>query len=404
MHPFHRPLRALVAVCVAPTVLTLTALSPADAAPTPKCHGLKATIVGTDRADRITGTPGDDVIVALGGNDVIDGGDGSDVICGDAGKDSIWSGAGELGLLYGGAGNDRLVAEDAGVGLIGEAGNDTLIASLEGTLLDGGPGKDAIHGSDLADVIDGGPGHDRISAGGGDDEDVHGGSGNDRIDGGAGDDVLHGDSGADRCTGGAGSDQCHGGSPGTPVNSPEDDDICAAETLTSCRGSAFPDRFAIQVDGTWSKEDGDVTESATWTMDFVVRRGGRPTETWYVFESAAGSWSGEGSSNDGFTSCTWGGGGGFDEPDWSADLQLFADDKEYFLDFSGDPIGDMPGVCRNKDYTSEISRMQFLPTYEDSGNADTLPFDPTNLEIRGSESHSRGTETWTQSWTILPAG
>lgn len=514
MHPLAHPLRVLVAVCVVPTVLTLTALTPAAAAPTPKCHGLKATIVGTAQADRITGTDGDDVILALGGNDVVDGGGGLDVVCGDGGKDSIYSGPGELGLLYGGAGNDRLVAEDAGIGLIGEAGDDTLVTTHEGTLLDGGSGKDTIDGSDFPDVIDGGSGNDAIQANGGEDEDVHGGPGNDRVDGGDGLDVLHGDSGNDRissgpgqlgllhggtgndtlvaqdagigllgedgddtlttthdatlldgssgndtitgggfadvvdggsgndtiatgggddvdvhggaghdqldggsgndvldagagvdsCTGGAGADQCHGGAPGSAANSPEDDDLCQAETMTSCRGGAFPDRWTIHVEGSWSSSDDEMTESATWTMDFVVRRGGRPTETWYVLESAAGGWSGEGTSSDGFTTCTWGGGGGFDEPDWSADLQLFPDSKEYFLDFVGDAVGEMPGVCRNKDYTSEISRMQFLPTHEDSGEADTLPFDPTNLEIRGSESHTRGNEQWTQSWTILPAG
>lgn len=514
MHPLHRSLRVLVAACVAPTVLTLAALDPATAAPTPKCHGLKATIVGTAKADRITGTPGDDVIVALGGNDVVDGGDGLDVVCGDGGNDSIHSGPGELGLLYGGTGNDRLVAEDAGIGLIGEAGDDTLITTYEGTLLDGGSGKDTIDGSDFPDVIDGGPGNDAIRANGGEDDDVRGGSGNDRIDGGdgldvlrgdsgndaiasgpgelgllyggtghdtlvaqdagigllgedgddtlstthdatlldggagkdtlrggdfadiidggadsdtitagggddtdvrggagndtidggAGDDVLNADGGVDRCTGGAGSDQCHGGSPGGAANSPEDDDRCQAELMTSCRGSQFPDRWALHVEGSWSDRDEESAASATWTMDFVLRRGGRPNETWYVLESAQGGWSGEGTSSDGFTTCTWGGGGGFDEPDWSADLQLFPDSKEYFLDFVGDAIGEMPGTCRNKDYTTPISRMPFLPTHEDSGEADTLPFDPASLEIRGSESHTSGTEEWTQSWTLLPAG
>ena len=47
------------------------AASPARA--THICHGKTATIVGTQRNDRLTGTPGPDVIAALGGDDAVMG-------------------------------------------------------------------------------------------------------------------------------------------------------------------------------------------------------------------------------------------------------------------------------------------------------------------------------------------
>lgn len=46
----------------------------------PKCYGKVATIVGTERDDKIVGTAGADVIVGRGGMDRIYGGGGNDVI------------------------------------------------------------------------------------------------------------------------------------------------------------------------------------------------------------------------------------------------------------------------------------------------------------------------------------
>jgi uncharacterized delta-60 repeat protein len=108
----------------------------------PRCAGKKATIVGTNRADKLKGTRRNDVIVALGGNDKVDGARGNDLICAGDGNDTV----------KGGAGNDRLY---------GQNGKDTVA---------GGPGKDALAG---------GNGKDRLAGGGGRDSCI-GGAGKDR--------------------------------------------------------------------------------------------------------------------------------------------------------------------------------------------------------------------------------
>jgi len=114
----------------APTKAPATA-KPVGAA---RCAGLKATIVGTARADVLRGTAGRDVIAGLGGNDTISGLGGNDTICGGAGNDRI----------DGGAGNDKLA---------GEAGNDVLI---------GGPGNDSLTGGPGVDALNGGPGRNTV--------------------------------------------------------------------------------------------------------------------------------------------------------------------------------------------------------------------------------------------------
>jgi uncharacterized delta-60 repeat protein len=73
-----------------------------------RCHGKRATIVGTSGKDRIRGTNKPDVIVALGGNDVVKGRGGKDVICGGAGKDRLYGGAGR-DTVVGGPGKDVVV-------------------------------------------------------------------------------------------------------------------------------------------------------------------------------------------------------------------------------------------------------------------------------------------------------
>ena len=125
----------------------------------PRCHGRKATIIGTSGDDVLRGTPHRDVIWGGPGNDVIWGGLGNDIICGGAGND----------LIHGGRGND---------------------------LLDGGPGTDRIFG-DLGD--------DKVLGGSGDRDEVSGGLGIDTVSGGPGDeDVVRGDYGYDRMDGGPG--------------------------------------------------------------------------------------------------------------------------------------------------------------------------------------------------------
>jgi Ca2+-binding RTX toxin-like protein len=80
----------------------------------PKCGGKFATVLGTQKKDKIKGSRGDDVIATLGGKDKVNSKGGNDRICGGKGKDK----------LKGGKGKDKL---------FGQGGKDKL---------DGGPGKD----------------------------------------------------------------------------------------------------------------------------------------------------------------------------------------------------------------------------------------------------------------------
>jgi hypothetical protein len=98
----------------------------------PSCNGLTATIVGTERHNRIFGTRGDDVIVALGGHDIIFGRDGDDVICAGTGKD----------LVLGGDGDDTIFGEEGKDVLLGGDGNDELDGGEDRDLCRGGRGSD----------------------------------------------------------------------------------------------------------------------------------------------------------------------------------------------------------------------------------------------------------------------
>jgi Ca2+-binding RTX toxin-like protein len=89
----------------------------------PTCHGLPATIVGTDGPDTLTGSAFNDVIASLGGNDQIQAAGGNDTVCAGSGKDSVG----------GGSGKDKL---------FGEAGKDTLKGGKGKDKCVGGKGKD----------------------------------------------------------------------------------------------------------------------------------------------------------------------------------------------------------------------------------------------------------------------
>lgn len=130
---------------------------------------LSKDILGTDDADDITGTadadviatgPGKDIVHAGEGNDEVYGGLGDDILYGEGGHDRLFA---ELGndTLYGGDGNDYLEGslelpadyDFASVGLpadgrfvnylYGGAGNDTLIAETTGPT--GGTGARTTH-------------------------------------------------------------------------------------------------------------------------------------------------------------------------------------------------------------------------------------------------------------------
>lgn len=83
--------------------------SPAVAEPSrARCHGRRATIVGTRNGEVIAGTPRRDVIAARGGDDRIRARGGDDRICAGGGSDAVRAGAGD-DHIRGGRGRDRII-------------------------------------------------------------------------------------------------------------------------------------------------------------------------------------------------------------------------------------------------------------------------------------------------------
>ena len=149
-----------VTVIVGLTAGSLIAATSSPGANSAKCHGRKATIVGTGGDDTLYGTGGSDVIVARGGTDKVYGLGGDDIICGNGGRDYLSGGSGD-DTLYGGDGRDSL---DAGSGddiLSGEGGSDALF---------GGSGQDYLHPDNILpydhESCDGGDGNDDLADGG----------------------------------------------------------------------------------------------------------------------------------------------------------------------------------------------------------------------------------------------
>jgi hypothetical protein len=248
----RRPLRG-VAPCLA--LLVVFVLSVGVGAPqaeeeeVARCHGRRATIVGTEGADVLRGTPHRDVIWGGGGDDVINGSLGNDLLCGGPGADLIHGGRGN-DTADGGAGDGDQVYGDLGDDkLLGGSGNyDEVAGGLGIDTLNGGPGDfDLVHGDYGYDRMDGGPGKGDIASfatdvGAGRDGGVRAslakhmarGDGHDTlyrfeslegsafedhlsgnllnnvIDGGAGNDVIRGGGGKDELIGGQGSDRCNG--------------------------------------------------------------------------------------------------------------------------------------------------------------------------------------------------
>lgn len=172
-----------------------------------KCHGLRATIVGTAGRDVLRGTRRRDVIVGGRGADLLHGLRGDDVLCGGPGRDRLLGGRGNDVLdgargrdnLRGGTGADQMAGGAGRDRLLGQGGSDQLSAGAGNDVADGGPGNewviqgdggnDRLRGAGGADALYGGGGRDRISGGGGDDA-LDGGAGNDALDGGGGDDAA----------------------------------------------------------------------------------------------------------------------------------------------------------------------------------------------------------------------
>ena len=163
-----------------------------EPAPTPRCNGVPATIVGTDGNDNIKVTGGRDVVFAGSGDDHVPPSAGNDQICGGPGNDDIQGGTG-ADHIYGESGRDKIGGGGDSDEVDGGAGDDPL--------LDGGAGNDNIDGGAGSDDIDGGAGND----------DIDGGAGNDTARGEKGEDLLRGTIGNDYLLGGSGPDELFGG-------------------------------------------------------------------------------------------------------------------------------------------------------------------------------------------------
>jgi len=218
---------------------------------TPRCHGRRAKIIGTDGPDVLHGTSSRDVIWGGLGDDQIFGSLGNDLICGGPGADLIHGGRGN-DTVDGGAGNgDRVIGDLGDDTVLGGPGEfDDVAGSLGIDILSGGPGdSDLVHGDYGYDRMDGGSGsgdiasfatsvgarrsgtggvwaslaahkargdgHDRLFRfdgieGSAFDDTLIGDKRNNVIDGGAGDDVIRSGGGRDHLIGGQGTDLCKG--------------------------------------------------------------------------------------------------------------------------------------------------------------------------------------------------
>lgn len=125
------------------------------------------TVSGGADADNITVSPvsGGSVKVTIGStftgtfsgvnHIVVQAGDGDDTV-------KIMPGLSVSAEVYGGAGNDVLVAGSAGDALFGQAGNDTLKGGGASDILVGGDGSDLLSGDNGNDVLIGGNGTDKL--------------------------------------------------------------------------------------------------------------------------------------------------------------------------------------------------------------------------------------------------
>jgi Ca2+-binding RTX toxin-like protein len=119
-----------------------TSSPPPAPAPTARCQGRPATIVGNASSQTLNGTGRRDVIAALGGRDTVRGRGGNDIVCAGAGNDVVNGGAGNdvirgdagKDTLKGAGGRDRLLGGGGRDSCIGGAGNDRANCETERTV------------------------------------------------------------------------------------------------------------------------------------------------------------------------------------------------------------------------------------------------------------------------------
>jgi serralysin len=162
--------------------------------------------VGVVIEEAITGA-GNDRIIANDAGDALLGGGGADRLVGGGGNDHLYGGA---RTAIDGDGADTLLAGLGSDYLQGNAGDDSLAGGGGSDRLLGGQGNDRIEGEAGNDSANGNLGDDTLLGGDGNDS-LRGGQGNDGLIGGAGDDMVLGDLGDDTLSGGLGIDVMTGG-------------------------------------------------------------------------------------------------------------------------------------------------------------------------------------------------
>jgi Ca2+-binding RTX toxin-like protein len=205
------------------------------------------------------------VIYGLAGNDKITvsaalhqpatifGGDGNDVIVAGSGDSQIDGGAGN-DKIVGGAGNDTLCGGNGNDVIVGGLGNDTIFGDAGNDVINGGVGDDLLLGGDGNDVLDGAVGNDRL----------YGQAGNDTLIGGVGNNILVGGDGNDKIIarygrniliGGTGKDTLYGNVADDIViagSTAHDEDDAALQAILAewTSGNSYEDRVAtIRIDG-----------------------------------------------------------------------------------------------------------------------------------------------------------
>lgn len=249
----NTPLTRRVTMVVLGVALAAGLLMTPLLAARPTCLGAPATIIGSDRSERLVGTKGDDVIFAGAGSDYVLGKGGNDRICGATGADHLDAGTG-AGRVNGGPGTDYIVGGSRVDTLDGGEGDDVFFtrSGLGGTI-EGGRGSDLLTFVDRncskpvavdlkgrsasyrscagaserrvwvvrgVENVEGGPGRDELGGGRGSNfimghergDVIVGKDGNDRLLGGDGKDSLRGGVAHDALQGGTGYDWGYGGS------------------------------------------------------------------------------------------------------------------------------------------------------------------------------------------------
>src|ERR671933_252298 len=144
---------------------------------TPKCHGERATLAGTNEADVIWGTRRADVIVARGGDDLVHARGGSDLICAGVGDDNVHAGRGfddsvyaawGADVVHGGPGRNLMVAGPGNDRMYGGPNFDNFESPKRDWTKDldlfvGRGRSDEFSADPGPDTFKGGKGRDRVS-------------------------------------------------------------------------------------------------------------------------------------------------------------------------------------------------------------------------------------------------